>query len=628
MHFHFVFDEPQYNDLLSPLMAEALARRHTVTTGLRGALRYDADAVIGLQDVALRGCPRPRVFLTHGLGLAKRGHLTLDADLLVLPYAADAGVVDDQAARPGQVMRVARGVGSPKIDLLARRRREAPALRARLREIYGFDARPIVGYCPTWRHDGTLHHKQRAHRLRAAEAALEPHFNVVVLPHSLEHDPEEVAELRFRPSDAMSRLDHLVALDAVVTDTSGIGFELCAIDMPLVLLDNPAEPDYLMALMLERPVPIDYGPACPLDRLAATVAAELAAPHRHAARRAHWADLAFGPRDGQAAARAIDAITDFAIDWRRRAGPARGGAETLQDYRHGELALLRGAAPWAIAGDGAVARPLLAAGGSVSFGPYQRLGAGRFALELDLEAPPEAGLAVQVDAPGFAPLASLPVAGRLRASLPFAVPPEQAGADFEFRLHHPPAAGGTLLLRGFRLLLRGPPEPAAAALPGQTPPKPPAAPAAPPAPPEPEPLPDPIWNAVTDALRPRFAPADRLLAPEAFRPWFPAMVGYSLEGPPAEDDATLDWVVLHKGWLDALPPALLRRLARDGQPVMANAVFVLWRLPEATPDLRRTPHVGAFLQHLRNRWPEREQAADRGELVASGGGEGQGKEFP
>ncbi len=598
MHLHFVLDEAQYNELFAPLIAEARARRHLVTTGLRGPQRYDADAIIALQDIALRGCPRPRVFITHGLGLAKRGHLTLDTDLLLLPYQGQ-GIVDDQRGARGG-MTVVRGLGSPKIDLLARRRREAPALRARMREIYGFDDRPIIGYCPTWRHDGTLHHPQRGHRLREAERALEQAFNVVTLPHSLEADPSEIEELVFRLSPEMSRTDHLVAFDAVVTDTSGIGFELCAIDMPMVLLDNPAEPDYLLALMLEKPVPIDYGPVCTLETMVAAVRSALARPEAHAARRAYWADMAFGPRDGRAAARCIDAICDFVVENRKRFAAHPGEPLLLHDYRRADLRRIQGRHDWEILPDAAWLR-FEAGGGSAFYGPYQVLGEGHFTLEFDLEIKGEHPMALRVDTHGGKTvLAELPLSGRVQACLPFIVPAALAGQIFEFRLTKPPSASGMVALRQFKLQLVG--------LAPEVPQAPPAEEPTPaPAPRSIEILPDPLWEVVAELLRAHAMPHHRILS-------LPNFLG-SLPHPEQLDDYTrcqgpYDWVVLHKGRTKELPVDFLRQVARDGQVVLANAVFLVFRL-NPLPDERENGHARGLLAQLAEEPAEPQPGHDR-----------------
>ncbi|MGY4801601.1 CDP-glycerol glycerophosphotransferase family protein [Teichococcus aerofrigidensis] len=586
MHFHFVLDEPQYNTLFEHLIDEARSRRHTVTTGRRFVCRYDADAYIGLQDAALKAAPRPRVFLTHGLGLAKRGALRLDVDLLLLPYGGE-GIIDDHgsgATAAGKAPMVVRNLGSPKIDLLQRRARQKAAIQRRLRELYDFDSRPIVGYCPTFRHRGTLHHPQRGHRLREVEALLEGRYNVVALPHSLECDPEEVAELRFRPSPALPRVDHFVGLDCAVTDTSGIGFELCAIDMPMVLLDNPAEPDYLLARMLERPVRIDYGPVCTLATLADAVAASLANPAAHAARRAHWAEMAFGPRDGGAAARSIDAIERFVTERRGHYAGRRGQGQVLEDYLRRRMASFHPQRDWRL-DKGTVTMAFDGTERWCFYGPYQPLGTGRFALEVDLDATVPGPFHLQIDADGGRrTLAKLGFEQALRASIPFEVPAELAGRNLEFRLTQPKEASGELTLRCLRLHLIGLPS-AAAGLEVR-----PATAAV-------STVLDPAWQQIADHLRRHAAAADHVQAPAPFHPWLThcrRVEEQPVEGHPA------DWVVLHKGSPAARDVADLSALSARAEPVLANPVFILWRARPgfAAGDTEGPLHARPVLQRL------------------------------
>jgi hypothetical protein len=585
MHFHFVLDEPQYNSLFEALIAEARGRRHTVTTGLRCVHRYDADAYVSLQDVALRAAPRPRVFLTHGLGLAKRGALTLDVDLLLLPYSGKGIIDDQQHMSPERRSRttVVRSLGSPKIDLLQRGAARKAEIQRQMRATYGFDARPIVGYCPTFRHDGSLHHAQRGHRLREAEAILEQRFNVVMLTHSLETDAAEVAELRFRASPTLSRLDHFLGLDCAVTDTSGIGFELCAIDMPMVLLDNPAEPDFLLARMLEQPVRVDYGPVCTLANLANTVAFALSHPAAHASRRAFWAEMAFGPRDGQAARRTIDAIEAFVLAQHRHFAVRRGESTILQDYLANGMTQFRTAGAATVERE-AVTVPLTGTGRWAFYGPYQKLGIGRFALEIDADADGEGPFCLQVDAQGgHTILAQLEFTRRLHASLLFEVPEALAGVDLEFRLTQPAGVAGRLRLKAFRLHLIGLPGTGGPAL------------AAARSIPAPAPL-NPAWQDVATLLQDRAAAADRVVAPAPFHPWLAHCRQVSDAPEPGEWP---DLVVLHKGELSRLPPDFLPELARRAAPIFANAVFVVWRLhPGFAAGDRDGPLHLASLQHF------------------------------
>jgi len=453
MHFHFIYDEEQYNFLLTPLIDESRLRRHFVSTALRFVGRYDADAYISVQDAGLCACPSPRIFVPHALGLAKWVSYNLPADLIILPSEALWHAVRD-TVRAGT--EVAYGVGSPKIDLLLRHAEARDSIRQRVREVYGFDERPIIGYCPTFRHKGTLPHPQRNHRLREAEAALEGRYNVIVLHHSLETDKSEVEELRFRPNQSLSRIDHLVALDCVVTDTSGIGFELCAIDTPAVLLDNPSDPDFLLARMLPDRPRLDYGPVCDLNTVQEAVASALAYPNAFSAQRKHWADLAFGPRDGQAAQRIIDAITDFL--WRngKRFSERRRAPELLIDYVRRGFPKFRRSGEWKLHENFAEVA-LDSKVRHLFYGPYQRLGKGRFVLEVDIQASAEGEFMLGIDTDqGSNSLVRLGFERGLTAQVPFEVPGPLAGKPFEFRVIQPPNASGTACIRAFRLYVTGP----------------------------------------------------------------------------------------------------------------------------------------------------------------------------
>ena len=285
MHLHFVLDEPQYNVLLEPLIEHARRARHTVTIGERTAQRYDADAYILIQDFGFFGCPEPKVLLTHALGLAKKVAFSLDVQLMIFPSSAYRDCVASEIPPETEVVA---GVGSSKIDILLDRSQCREQIRERIRKTYGFDERPIVGYCPTFRHDGSLHHPQRSHRLRDVEQILEGNFNVIVLHHSLESDVSEVDELKFRLDPTIPRVNHLVALDFAVSDISGIGFELCAIDIPTVLLDEPSVPGYLEARIFQDGRRLDYGPTCSLAELAVDASRLFEAADGYQSQRAHW----------------------------------------------------------------------------------------------------------------------------------------------------------------------------------------------------------------------------------------------------------------------------------------------------------------------------------------------------
>lgn len=435
MHLHFVLDEPQYNHLLQPVIELAKRARHVVSVGDRTAQRYDADAYVVIQDFGLFGCPKPRILLSHALGLAKKVQFDLQVQLAIFPSSAYCEAVRHEIPFGTEIVA---GIGSPKIDLLRSRKARRQQIQEQLRALYGFDDRPIVGYCPTFRHDGSLHHPRRSHRLRNVEEILESEWNVVVLHHSLEPDPSELEEVRFRLQSVVSRVDHLVALDCAVTDISGVGFELCAIDTPIVLLDEPSVPNYLEARILGDGRRLDYGPTCTLTSLVNSVREALASQAEYRQKRAEWAVLAFGPCDGEASKRVLEAIVRFASKVRiaecDQHGVAVSRAETVADFVASRLQFF--AINGVLTRDDVSLALTLSPGATTAFyGPYLRIGAGKFLLRVELSVGDGNVATLSIDGDqGRHCYAAIPFASEIRASIPFQISEENAGGPIEFRL--------------------------------------------------------------------------------------------------------------------------------------------------------------------------------------------------
>jgi hypothetical protein len=414
-----------------------LAKRsgHIVTVADRTAQRYDADAYVIIQDFGIFGCPRPRVLISHALGLAKKVQFDLDVQLIVFPsdeyYKSVASEV-----RPAT--EVASGLGSSKIDLLLKKKVRKESIQERVREVYGFDARPIVGYCPTFRHDGSLAHPQRCHRLRRVEEILERHFNVIVLHHSLEADQSEVEELRFRLTSEVPRLDHLIALDFAITDISGVGFELCALDTPTVLLDEPSVEGYLNARLLARGVRVDYGPVCTLEELSAQAPAIFESARAFSNKRAEWAALAFGPCDGNSSLRILQSILNFAARYQLEGTGPIGAQEIgppIANFCESNLQFFSINGEVRKAESGLVEITIAKPNEIVFYGPYLRLGAGSFVLEVDLatDSGRRARFSIDCDA-ARVNLGQVSFVSGLKTCLAFDIDEKLVGMPVEFRL--------------------------------------------------------------------------------------------------------------------------------------------------------------------------------------------------
>ncbi len=105
---------------------------------------------------------------------------------------------------------------------------------------------------------------------------------------------------------------------------------------------------------------------------------------------------------------------------------------------------------------------------------------------------------------------------------------------------------------------------------------------------------DQAWAETAEFLRPRLAPADRLVAPDPFRWVIPRAQRFLAAR--ANEPRAFDWVVTHKGELGAMPRAFLDLLPSQAVPVFANPVFVVWATAPgpALTDVSDSDHVRAF----------------------------------
>jgi SAM-dependent methyltransferase len=129
---------------------------------------------------------------------------------------------------------------------------------------------------------------------------------------------------------------------------------------------------------------------------------------------------------------------------------------------------------------------------------------------------------------------------------------------------------------------------------------------------------DKAWADTAEFLRARLAPADRLVAPDPFRWVIPRAQRFiAARGQPP---AGFEWVVVHKGEMEAVPRALLEALPRAAVPVFANEVFVVWATAPAPDlaDVTDSDHVRAFHANAEALPPEKAPAPLVGVPLAPG----------
>ena len=116
------------------------------------------------------------------------------------------------------------------------------------------------------------------------------------------------------------------------------------------------------------------------------------------------------------------------------------------------------------------------------------------------------------------------------------------------------------------------------------------------------------WVEVADFLQAHARPKERILAPDDF--WWLFDRIYRYVNTRLDPQAGYDWAVLHKGELNRLTPAALRRVSKEMIPVFANPVFVLWT---ARKEIRA---VDPSSEHLRSYFTRADKIDDKAVAAA------------
>jgi len=197
-------------------------------------------------------------------------------------------------------------VGYPKLDDVF----NGVLTRETVRQRFGLDPnRKLVLYAPTFDKLCSVE------RFAAAFDGLDPSIDLLVQLHPVSYVKEldRFAELGPRfgwVPEEHAGIAALIAADLVVTDYSGVTFEACAADIPIVLLDDPElEPSDDVEMVHRDVGPRVSDPAGLKD----AVEEELTRPERWATQRAYYRETFFDHR-GTAGPRAAEVLRELELE--------------------------------------------------------------------------------------------------------------------------------------------------------------------------------------------------------------------------------------------------------------------------------------------------------------------------
>jgi FkbM family methyltransferase len=111
---------------------------------------------------------------------------------------------------------------------------------------------------------------------------------------------------------------------------------------------------------------------------------------------------------------------------------------------------------------------------------------------------------------------------------------------------------------------------------------------------------DQFWIDTADFVQSHIEDGEKMIAPTEFKQRFPMQTrSYSS---PFDEDADFQWAIIHKGMMNEIDYAVLKRITKEFIPVFANEVFVVFSKHDILPPVpANSPHLISFQQGMKRR---------------------------
>lgn len=329
MKVNIMKDLDQYNIPMDLISEELEKRGHeVVVTKERFKPDLTCDCSLTNMNMPFTKGSHPRFFLEHGCSITKRQLYDLPIDVFIAFSQHWADYVQkemDEVYAHNFKIRVG---GYPRMDYLLRLNEIKTKLYAEVVGEFHLDSSKLIAvYFPTYRRfPPWLHGKEfRAYKARSVymkDIYLEcnERFNIIICPHILENWEDWEKELPsscvIRPDQNTRKAIALVVADVIISDTSGIVYEACALQKPIVLIDNPKFPEYFLAEMSAGTK--EYmSPVGEVARAGMAVDDLVNYSYKNSAKyftsRRYWAEKAIGDLSGNATNIVVDIIEEETI---------------------------------------------------------------------------------------------------------------------------------------------------------------------------------------------------------------------------------------------------------------------------------------------------------------------------
>ena len=297
-------------DLVLSSLAGAIKHSKALDVSItKNKIDKNASCSVYTQDIKQNQGVHPRIYTNHGVSTTKAWGKYYSTDYYVVPsdFWADEVQAFYEEKNKEPTFEVVKGIGWTKMDTWIIRKSIMEKTRKPFLQGKSLDYdTPLIVFAPTFKKKS----KWRAEHSRKwtvsqvmSRLSSIPKTQVIGSRHQMDDTREH--DSRFYLFKNQDLVDVFLFADVVVADSGSLVYECAAMDIPIVLLDNPDYDDFFKIRARTYDGTIDVGPKATLKELTAAVKSQLKKPDEYKQERRKFGSMVAGPTDCRCSVRFV-----------------------------------------------------------------------------------------------------------------------------------------------------------------------------------------------------------------------------------------------------------------------------------------------------------------------------------
>lgn len=311
---NLIRDLATYDLVLVPLSDEIKRSKNLDVSVTKNDVDMSANCSVFTQDIPRNRGVHPRIYTNHGVSTTKGWGKAYNTDYYVVPSDFWADEIEAHFKNEGSVpYEIVRGIGWTKMDSWAIRNSRRDSFEELLKEEFDIeDDKKLIVFAPTYKKkSGWKKEQARKWSINQIMNKLRdiPDAQVIGSYHQMDDTRERDDDCFY--FEGTTLVDLFLIADVVVADTGSLVYECAAMDIPLVLLDNPDYDNFLRIKAHTYDGVVDVGPRVTLKELPKAVLSQLDNPNEYKTERHEFGSMVAGPTDCRCSQRFVKFLEEL-----------------------------------------------------------------------------------------------------------------------------------------------------------------------------------------------------------------------------------------------------------------------------------------------------------------------------